>query len=49
MVDYGGVCTTTKSVILALPPSVGGGGGIAAAMLRLPRPLFEDAAAAVEM
>ena len=51
MVDYGGVCTTTKSVILALPPSVGGvGGGMAAAMLHLPRPLFEDAAAAaVEM
>ena len=48
-VDYGGVCTTTKSVILALPPSVGG--GMAAAMLHLPRPLFEDAAAAaaVEM
>ena len=46
-VDYGGVCTTTKSVILALPPSVG---GMAAAMLHLPRPLFEDAAAAaVEM
>ena len=43
-VDYGGVCTTTKSVILALPPSVGG--GMAAAMLHLPRPLFEDAAAA---
>ena len=46
-VDYGGVCTTTKSVILALPPSVG---EMAAAMLHLPRPLFEDAAAAaVEM